>query len=895
MEGSTTPWQITLKTWFPNTKLKPPLPNSKYVIRERLQQRLEAAVRHHKLTLIAAPAGSGKTVLCASLTHRDWSCAWVYLDETDDDLLQFVALLTVALHPVLEDEGKSLLNFLKIVPDLSDKIAQLVALIVNNLHPPEQKPFVLILDDYHVITQPTIHQFLAQLIDLLPDSLRLLIASRYDPSLPLARLRAQDQLAEIRLAQLRFLAQETEEFLNQRHTLNLSSADVSALQDRTEGWAAGLQLLAAVLATLPDNTDRADYIHHLSPTSSSIFDLLASEVLTHQPPDIRKFLLQTSILPDLTPDNCQAITGNPRAGQTLNRVYQRNLFLRALTPDSLDGPFRYHDLFRDFLQHRLRQEQPGQWVELHRRAVAVTVSDEQKLFHLSSADLWVEAAQLLETMAQLDNERRFTRKSVVRGIESLPEEICQSHPWLQLFVAQYYAVRGQLEAAAHWRASAAACFRATGDELGEIELLVIDAIADLSDPETLISDFREKVITARHLMRPDHWSIYHGAEQWYGIAQLDWSLVTEHTQANIQHAWQNNDPNVLSSTSLSLGPHMAFCDGGMPLIESFARRALLAAGQQNLILELCASGIMGAVRFFQGLLDEAEQYSRTSHHLLKTIGGLAWIDHHVCWVILASLLARRAYHSYDDFLIAQEPRWQTQDTAIFYRQGVMYMQGRSLWLRGRTAEAQGVLEQMQAHADPRGYDEEDNLRRLLLGSLIAISRGETGPAKRDLRQAITLHEKVRHTVMLSHPRLALATLYSLQNRWDDALDELQIVLAELKARQMPGVILQEGESIVPVLRYAIEQGIESQMLQPLLQILEPNDEIIPLPNSDDYLTARQSEVLRLLATGATNPSIATELFITERTVKAHVTRILAKLNAATRTEAVSKARQLGLI
>jgi DNA-binding CsgD family transcriptional regulator len=280
---------------------------------------------------------------------------------------------------------------------------------------------------------------------------------------------------------------------------------------------------------------------------------------------------------------------------------------------------------------------------------------------------------------------------------------------------------------------------------------------------------------------------------------------------------------------------------------------------------------------------------------LDKIGGLAWIDHHVCWVILSILLARRAYHSFDDFLIAQEPRWQTQDTAVFYQQGMMYMQGRSLWLRGRTAEAQAVLEGMQSLADPAGYDEEDKLRRLLLGSLIAISRGETGPAKRDLRQAIDLHEKVRHTIMLSHPRLALAALYSLQNRWADAVDELQFVLSELKARQMPGVILQEGESIVPVLRYAIEQGIEPQMLQPLLQILQPDDAITPLPNSDEYLTAREGEVLRLLATGVTNPTIATELFITERTVKAHVTRILTKLKAATRTEAVSKARQLGLI
>lgn len=200
-------------------------------------------------------------------------------------------------------------------------------------------------------------------------------------------------------------------------------------------------------------------------------------------------------------------------------------------------------------------------------------------------------------------------------------------------------------------------------------------------------------------------------------------------------------------------------------------------------------------------------------------------------------------------------------------------------------------------AGPSGYDVEDEERQLLLAGLVAMARGDTGAAKRDLRQAAALHEKVRHTIMLSHPRLTLATLYGRQNRWPEALDEFRAVLKELKARAMPGVILQEGESIVPVVAYAIEQGIEQEMLQPLLAILQPDDfpRAIPLPDSGDYLTPRESEVLRLLATGATNPAIATELSITERTVKAHVGRILAKLGATTRTEAVTKASHLGLI
>jgi DNA-binding CsgD family transcriptional regulator len=335
----------------------------------------------------------------------------------------------------------------------------------------------------------------------------------------------------------------------------------------------------------------------------------------------------------------------------------------------------------------------------------------------------------------------------------------------------------------------------------------------------------------------------------------------------------------------------------MALIESFVNQVLRRASGEDLVLQLCAQGLLGAVRFFQGLLNEAELASQASHRMLEEIGGLAWVDHHVCWVILSILQARCEYYRFDAFLDAQLHRWQTQDTALFYKQGILYLQGRSFWLRGRTADAQAVLEQMQSLTEPTVYEMEDHLRRLLLSGLIAMNIGNTDAAKRDFRQAVTLHEKVRHTIMLTHPRLALATLYSHENRWQDALAEFRLVIRDLKTYHTPGVILQEGESIVPLLRYTIEQGVEREMLEALLNNLQSvnTPQITPLPNSDKYLTARESEVLHLLATGVTNRAIATDLSITERTVKAHVTRILAKLDATTRTEAVGKARQLGLI
>jgi LuxR family maltose regulon positive regulatory protein len=568
MEDKTPSTQSPPENWFPYTKLQPPQHGATFVTRPRLQAILDDAVRRHKVTLVAAPAGSGKTILASTLAQNDLATAWIALDPTDDDLPIFVALLATALRHQLEDEGQAILSFLRTVHNVHEKTAQLVTILINNLSPAAQSPFILILDDYHAITDSAIHQYLAYLLDYLPPSLRLVITTRHDPPLPLPRLRARGHLAEIRLPQLHFDEAETAVFLNQRHQLSLTSEEVAALQQQTEGWIAGLQLLATTLMAFQGSDARSRYIHQLSAANRSIFDLLAAEVLAHQPQDMQEFLLQTAILPQLTPEKCRMVTANPAAPRLLAAAYRRNLFLSALTPDAQDGPFRYHDLFRSFLQQRLKEEQPEQWPELHRRAAQTAVSDEQKLHHLASAELWDEAARLLEKMGQLDTERRFTRRSVVAGIEGLPDTVRQAHPWLLLFVGQYYAIRGQAEAAAPWLAQAAARFQEEGDELGEIEILAASAMTDTLNTVEIVNAFRQKITTAGHLLRPDQWSIYHAAEQWHAIAIQDWSTLTTHLRASVTRALQSGDPGALTMTNLSIGPHMLFNEGGWPWLKN---------------------------------------------------------------------------------------------------------------------------------------------------------------------------------------------------------------------------------------------------------------------------------------------------------------------------------------
>ena len=886
---------------FPYTKLQPPQHSAYIVARAQLEQHLVDAVQAHRLTLVAAPTGSGKTVLVSSLTqpsqNRGFSTAWLTFDEADSDLLVFIALLVNATRQQLHDEGQAILGFLQAVPNAEEKIPQLANLFINYLIPNKHTPLVVILDDYHHLTAASIHQFIAHLVDYMPPTLRLVIATRYDPPLPLARWRMRGQLAEIRQRALLFTTAESTIFLNQRHALALTKQEIDALQQQTEGWIAGLQLLTTVLAARPDNHERTAYIEHFGSTTRAVFDLLVEEVWGLQAPDIQAFLLQTSVLPELTPTNCRAVTQDDAAPQLLETVYRRNLFLRVIGSNTRQGPFRYHDLFHDFLQHKLQEEDAQAWHTLNHRAAQVASSDEQKLTHLTRAAAWEEVADLLQEMGQADTEQRFLRQLVIRSIEALPADVLQSRPWLHLFVAQYYSLRGQVEASLPWLTHAAAEFRAQGDEMGEIEILTARAMGSSMDIEDILAGFNQRIATAGSQFRPDHWVVYHGVNLVAALARCDWPTLTEHLQANLHAATHSDDPGVIGMAAYVTTPHMLFNDAGLTVPNKFAEALVAQADHSDWLLRISGQALLAFVRFFQARVDEADKAIKEAHRLLQEIGGLAYADDHVAWLMFTLLLMQRNYRAFDELFAAETTRWQTQKTSLDYLRGFRYMQGRAFWQRGRITDAQTALAHLTDSTIPSWDPIYDETCQWLLSGLIAEATGDTVRAAQELRQAATLHTSVRHTVMLNHPRLALASFHGRQQQWGEAMRELRAVIEEVKNRGMPGVILQEGESIVPVLEQAIQRGIERDYLTPLLAILQPDDspQIIPLPNSDVYLTAREGEVLRLLATGVTNRAIADELTVTERTVKAHVTRILTKLNVTTRTEAVMKANQLGLL
>src|SRR6202165_3435336 len=331
------------------TKLYLPRLRPNVVSRPRLLERLNAGL-HRKLTLIAAPAGFGKTTLVSEWVEGiDRPTAWLSLDEGENDPARFLAYLVAALQTIAATLGEGVLGVLQ-SPQPPPPEAILTALLNEITTLPDH--FVLVLDDYHVIDAKPVDMALAYLVEHLPPHMHLVIATREDPHLPLARLRARDHLTEVRAIDLRFTPSEAAAFLNQAMALHLSIEDIAALERRTEGWIAGLQLAALSLQGYEDATS---FIQSFTGSHHFVLDYLLEEVLHQQPERIQHFLLRTSLLDRMSGPLCDAVVMDPAgSGQaTLEYLEHANLFLVPL--DNERRWYRYHQLFAELLRQRLPQ------------------------------------------------------------------------------------------------------------------------------------------------------------------------------------------------------------------------------------------------------------------------------------------------------------------------------------------------------------------------------------------------------------------------------------------------------------------------------------------------------------------------------------------------------------
>ncbi|HEY6284098.1 MAG TPA: LuxR family transcriptional regulator, partial [Ktedonobacteraceae bacterium] len=342
------------------TKLYIPPLRPNVVSRPRLIERLNEGL-HRKLTLIAAPAGFGKTTLVSAwVVGCDRQVAWLSLDAGENDPARFLAYLVAALQTIAATIGEGVLGVLQSPqPPPTESILTVLLNEITKL--PDH--FVLVLDDYHVIDAQAVDMALTYLVEHLPPQMHLVIATREDPPLPLARLRARSHLTELRAADLRFSASEASAFLSQVMGLSLSAADIAALEDHTEGWVAGLQLAAL---SMQGHQDVPGFIQAFAGDDRYIVDYLVEEVLERQPAPVRSFLLQTSILERLHGPLCDAVTGQEGCNARLEALERGNFFVVPL--DDKRHWYRYHHLFAEVLSAHLLAEQPDQVATLHRRA-----------------------------------------------------------------------------------------------------------------------------------------------------------------------------------------------------------------------------------------------------------------------------------------------------------------------------------------------------------------------------------------------------------------------------------------------------------------------------------------------------------------------------------------------
>ena len=431
------------------TKLYLPRLRPNVVSRPRLIERLNEGL-HRKLILIAAPAGFGKTTLVSEWVEGiERPTAWLSLDEGENDPARFLTYLVAALQTIAATIGEGVLGALQ-SPQPPPTVSILTALL-NDITTIKD-PFVLVLDDYHVIDAKPIDHALTFLLEHLPPQMHLVIATREDPQLPLARLRARGHLTELRATDLRFTPSEAAGFLNQGMGLNLSAEDIARLSTRTEGWIAGLQLAAI---SMQGHQDSTSFITSFTGSHHFVLDYLVEEVLQQQPESIQTFLLRTSILDRMTGSLCDAVLLNPSgSGQaTLESIEHANLFLVPL--DNERRWYRYHQLFADLLRQRLHQrsasspgDEEGDVTELHSRA-SVWYEDhglEIEAFHQAVAANDVARAERLIEGEGMPLHFRGAGAPVLNWLESLPTTVLDARPSLWVTYASALMTTGQTTA-----------------------------------------------------------------------------------------------------------------------------------------------------------------------------------------------------------------------------------------------------------------------------------------------------------------------------------------------------------------------------------------------------------------------------------------------------------------
>jgi LuxR family maltose regulon positive regulatory protein len=917
---------LTSDHWIVQTKLQPPRLRADLIARPRLLEALAEAGSSHRLTLVSAPAGYGKTTLLAALCQKaeggelkveeneaqpspPFRVAWLSLDEEDNDPTGFLNALIAALKRLNPTCALTAQSLLASMTNPAAEMPRVMGVLINDILETLAAPFLLILDDLHTISEPGIYRALDYLLDHMPLPMRLMVGTRRDPPLALARLRSRGELAELRLAELRFTLDEATALLNEQLRLGLSAADLTTLHTRTEGWVAGLRLLAGSLQRMPPIAERVAFISHLAQSNRHIFDLLAEQVLQRQEPTIQSFLLETSILSELTPASCQAVTGRQEAGSILEELYHRNLFLVAIEPeseslpayslaDSLAHPFlsyRYHDLFANFLRQRLARKMPEQLLELHRRAAAAQTLPTRAISHYLAANLWAEAAQTIEQVGEPLLQQGWLA-SLQAWIQLIPAAEREKRPHLSYLLGVCALYQRELGSAAFYLEQALRGFETDGEPAAQGKTL-----AYLSDVAFFQADFPRGLALIERALAcpiPPETRVQLLIER-ARIAQFGGDFAQ--ADLDIAQALQvvQTSGNLSALRNLLEGYIQGFAarPGGLDRLERLCREAEARLEEGGEMLQVVLDEQRAMISLYRGAPALALELAERALALGERLGGRPpW---QYTTMQLTALMAHIMYGHTEqaEGIIDQLLRHQA-DFNTHPKQGFLYFLARSCWLRGRLQDLQRIYQQLRRLDMPAASPVTAMILAMLEG-IVELAEGRYPTAERTLQKAVTLEGKLPFFNLFGSSRVLLAHLYWKWGLPEEALAEITRALAECEAQGAAGRILMEGAVAAPVLRLAVAGGRNAALAKRLLETLEAGlkDEPQPVkvPDTGEILSAREVEVLRLIAAGASNQEVAQTLVLSLNTVKRHVGNILGKLNVTSRTQAALRARELGIV
>ena len=892
------------------TKLHVPRPRTKLVPRahlvERLQQGAECA-----LTLLSASAGFGKTTLLAQwLAESGMPVAWLSLEAEDNDPTRFLSYLIAALQTLDADIGATALALLRNPQPPS--LETVLAVLMNDLVERGSGDVVLVLDDYHVITADPMQRGMTFLLEHQPPQLHLMLVTRSDPPFPLARLRAQGQLCEVRAADLRFGPAEASTFLREVMGLDLPPEAIATLERRTEGWIAGLQLAAL---SLQGRADVSAFLAAFTGSHRYVLDYLSDEVLAQQPASVQQFLLHTSILERLSGPLCEAVTGQEGSQAMLEALDRANLFVVAL--DEERHWYRYHHLFVEVLRSHLQQREPALPPILHRRASAWYEQHElflEAVQHALAVPDVELAARLIEPIV-LSAAFLGQIYTVLRWIHALPEALVRTRPLLCVYHASLLTFTNQLDAA-EARLQDAERGIQTGMP-GERARIILGYIFTIRGDIALFSgDVPYAVSLAREALAllPESETIPRMGSLVTTIRAYlvsgDVTPATEHEVAAANAAIRTSGNLFSTVTSITLLARLYVLQGR--LRQAFA--AYEQVGQAVPQPEVLQTTFSSLLYYFGlgDLLREWNDLDAAERHLAQ---GMALINEMLTVEPFVAVLG------YTALARLQQARGNCYE-ALAALDTFAHMAGQRdfpshLVAQGEAARAQLELAQGKVKAATRwaetsGLSTEDNdLHYSHEGAYLALARVRIAQARGDpvsplLRDVLHLLDrllldaeaKARTSSVLEILALRALALEAQGNR-TLALSTLERALVIAEPEGYLRLFVDEGRPMLALLRSAHQRGIVSDYVAILLAAFEQHASDLPLTSPRpgpllEPLTERERDVLRWLLEGASNREIAQRLVLSVNTVKRHVYNLCGKLGVQSRTQAIARARDLDL-